>query len=100
MRFLVLLVAAVAVVCALGLQSVRVGTVGRSSAGRLFMGANDNNYASNNVVETRNVKGLQNGMKMRRLPGTDLVVSELCLGTMCVIYLKGRHSLGGWDMRV
>ena len=35
-----------------------------------------------NVVEVRQVKGLQEGMKMRKLPGTDLVVSELCLGTM------------------
>ena len=25
---------------------------------------------------------LQNGLKMRKLPSTDLVVSELCLGTM------------------
>jgi len=35
-----------------------------------------------NVVEIRSIKGLQDGMKMRRLPHSDLVVSELCLGTM------------------
>ena len=27
-------------------------------------------------------QGLQEGMKMRKLPGSDLLVSELCLGTM------------------
>ena len=27
-------------------------------------------------------QGLQDGMKMRKLPGSDLLVSELCLGTM------------------
>ena len=38
---------------------------------------NDNNY-----VETRPVGILEEGMKMRRLPTSDLIVSELCLGTM------------------
>ena len=33
-------------------------------------------------VEVKQVKGLQEGMKMRRLPNSDIVVSELCLGTM------------------
>jgi len=33
-------------------------------------------------VEVRQVKGLQDGMKMRQLPNSDIVVSELCLGTM------------------
>ena len=41
-----------------------------------------NEYLMSNVVETRQVVGLQEGMKMRKLPGTDLTVSELCLGTM------------------
>ena len=35
-----------------------------------------------NVVKTKKVSVLQNGLKMRKLPSTDLVVSELCLGTM------------------
>ena len=35
-----------------------------------------------NVEESRSVDGLQDGLKIRKLPGTDLVVSELCLGTM------------------
>lgn len=33
-------------------------------------------------VDKRDVKGLQDGMKMRQLPNTNIVVSELCLGTM------------------
>ena len=41
-----------------------------------------NKYLLSNVVETRQVVGLQEGIKMRNLPGTDLTVSELCLGTM------------------
>lgn len=37
---------------------------------------------SHRTVEIRNVKGLQEGMKMRKLPNSELVVSEICLGTM------------------
>jgi aryl-alcohol dehydrogenase-like predicted oxidoreductase len=53
-----------------------------SSGSRLEAAAAAAGHAANNVVETRNVKGLQEGMRMRKLPSSDLVVSELCLGTM------------------
>ena len=33
-------------------------------------------------VEVRSVAGLDEGLKMRHLPGTDILVSEVCLGTM------------------
>ena len=33
-------------------------------------------------VTLKSVEGLQEGMKMRQLPNSDLVVTELCLGTM------------------
>ena len=39
----------------------------------------------NNVIKlhsSKEINGLQDGMKMRYLPNTDLLVSELCLGTM------------------
>ena len=34
------------------------------------------------VAEVRSVAGLDEGLKMRKLPGTDILVSEVCLGTM------------------
>lgn len=37
---------------------------------------------ADNVVSIKKVDVLQNGLKMRKLPTTDLLVSELCLGTM------------------
>lgn len=40
------------------------------------------NFPGNLVVETKFVKGLQEGMEYRRLPKSDLVVSQVCLGTM------------------
>lgn len=36
----------------------------------------------NSYVEVRPVAALQEGMKMRVLPNSDILVSELCLGTM------------------
>ena len=36
----------------------------------------------NGYVEVRPVANLQEGMKMRLLPNSDILVSELCLGTM------------------
>jgi aryl-alcohol dehydrogenase-like predicted oxidoreductase len=37
---------------------------------------------ADSVVEVRDIQGLQNGMRMRKLPNSDLVVSEICLGSM------------------
>ena len=54
----------------------------RPLVGALYAQGASNQYLINNVEESRSVDGLQEGMKMRKLPGTDLVVSELCLGTM------------------
>lgn len=34
------------------------------------------------VHEVREIKGLQEGLRMRKIPNTEIVVSELCLGTM------------------
>jgi hypothetical protein len=34
------------------------------------------------AAEVRSVAGLDEGLKMRKLPGTDILVSEVCLGTM------------------
>jgi aryl-alcohol dehydrogenase-like predicted oxidoreductase len=33
-------------------------------------------------VETKSIQGLQEGMKMKRIADSDLIVSEVCLGTM------------------
>lgn len=38
--------------------------------------------SSANHSEIKSVAGLQEGMKYRTIPNTDLLVSELCLGTM------------------
>lgn len=54
------------------------GRIGKSSKRKLHALES----SVDNVFEVRSIKGLQDGMKMRKLPHSDLVVSELCLGTM------------------
>lgn len=38
--------------------------------------------AANEAIEVRKIQGLQEGMRMRYIPNTETLVSELCLGTM------------------
>ena len=83
MRLISFILGLVVVYSALGLGLRHLRTSRRSVIGTpLCAQGASNQYLISNVEESRAVEGLQEGMKMRKLPGTDLVVSELCLGTM------------------
>lgn len=61
-----------------------VSAIHKSTSLRMSSTSTTSNLAthSNNVVETKPIKGLLEGIKIRKISNSDLCVSEVGLGTM------------------
>ena len=72
-----------AVILGLLVAVIRCSNALRLSKGTGRSGSRLHEQAGHESVhEVREIKGLQEGLRFRKIPHTDIVVSELCLGTM------------------